>query len=124
MCAAISGPLWAALSVMGLSTRLMESDLGECNHVFIELNDGRVLDPTADQFNWCSSYQFPEVYVGQITTIHENAVASQFGEYWKPLLQEFKQICPSYSASEVGGMVRLALSTLPPGFCDLPNETN
>lgn len=54
MCAAISDPLCAALEVKGVPAQVMESNPGESNHVFIQLQDGRVLDPTADQFNWCN----------------------------------------------------------------------
>ncbi len=121
MCAAISGPLCAALEVKGVSSQLMESDLGECNHVFIQLHDGRILDPTADQFNWCSASPLPGVYLGPEAIIHTNAVPSQHAECWKPLLREFKRFAPQYSAAEVGSMVRSTLATLPAGICELPN---
>lgn len=120
MCAAISDPLSAALAVKGVATTVMESDLGECNHVFLKLQDGRVLDPTADQFNWCSRRKLPGVYLGSATTIHENAVERQEGDCWGPLLREFKRLTPEYSAQEVGGMVRMVLATLPAGLCELP----
>lgn len=121
MCAAISGPLCAALEVKGVSCQLMESDLGECNHVFIQLQDGRILDPTADQFNWCSANPLPGVYLGPEKIIHADAVPSQHAECWKPLLREFKRLAPQYLAREVGTMVRSALATLPTGICELPN---
>lgn len=54
MCAALSAPLHAAFQVLGIPSQLVVSDLGECEHIFLHLADGRVLDPTADQFNWCS----------------------------------------------------------------------
>lgn len=54
MCIALSAPLHAALCILGVPSQLIASDLGECLHIFLMLEDGRVLDPTADQFNWCS----------------------------------------------------------------------
>jgi hypothetical protein len=120
MCAAISGPLCAALATMGVSSRLMESDLGECNHVFLQLQDGRVLDPTADQFNWCSARHLPGVYLGHGVAVHDNATECHQTEIWMPLLLEFRRLVPQYSAREIGRMVRLTLATLPPGICELP----
>lgn len=120
MCAAISAPLCAALVVLGVPSLVMESNLCDCNHVFIQLQDGRVLDPTADQFNWCSSSHLPGVYLGRGTKIHANAQEHRQAECWKPLLQEFKRFAPQYSAQEVGSMVRLTLATLPAGMCELP----
>ena len=120
MCAAISDPLSAALSVKGVTTTVMESDLEECNHVFLKLQDGRVLDPTADQFNWRSQRQLPGVYLGNATTIHWGAIERHEGRCWAPMLREFKRLAPEYSAQEVGFMVRMVLATLPAGLCELP----
>ncbi len=50
-CGMISWPLAALLGASGVKCRTVEGDLGHCNHIWIELEDGRVLDPTADQFN-------------------------------------------------------------------------
>lgn len=121
MCAAIGDPLCAALAVKGVPTMVMESDLGECNHVFLQLQDGRVLDPTADQFNWRSSQPLPGVYLGCGTSIHENATERRESECWKPLLSEFKRLAPQYSAYEIGNMVRTVLATLPAELCELPH---
>lgn len=112
MCAAISGPLCAALTVQGVSCRLLESDLGECNHVFIQLNDGQVLDPTADQFNSRSQDSLPEVYLGQKTWIHEGVSCTDFEQIWLPLLQEFKRLEPNYRGESAGQMVREVLMSL------------
>jgi hypothetical protein len=51
MCFMIAAPLEGWLAWMGLKVRLVETQLEWINHVFIELPDGRVLDPTADQFD-------------------------------------------------------------------------
>ena len=72
MCYAISAPLLSLLNIYGINGDLEESDLGECNHIYIRLSDGRVLDPSADQFNWCSREELPSVYLGYDKIIHKN----------------------------------------------------
>ncbi len=120
MCAAICGPLAATFTVKGRRTLLMESELGTCNHVFIQVEDGRVLDPTADQFNRQGEPGFPRVYLGPATTIHRNASVCGHAEYWAPLIKQLARLVPQLSAHEVGQTVRLALSTLPASLCQLP----
>lgn len=44
-------------------------------HYWIELEDGRVLDPTADQFNGDSATKYPEIYLGEPTEIHPRSRA-------------------------------------------------
>lgn len=111
-CAAISTPLRSALSALGVQADLFESDLGECNHVFLRFPDGLVLDATADQFNWCSRTQMPPVYLGPPTVIHEGAKPFDRNS-WDELMNMFKKFCPELGAKEVGEMVRVTLSTLP-----------
>ena len=50
MCMAVSLPLQGWLSALGVETNLELVNLDWCNHAFLRLPDGRVLDPTADQF--------------------------------------------------------------------------
>jgi hypothetical protein len=69
MCAAVSWPLAALLRCHGVECECEEGDLGECNHIWIRLADGRVLDPTADQFNHFPK-QYPPVYLGAPTELH------------------------------------------------------
>lgn len=73
MCAAVCWPLAGLLRYDGFPCETEESDLGICNHIYIRLPDGRVLDPTADQFNWCSVEQLPPVYLGEPKPIHSNS---------------------------------------------------
>lgn len=73
MCFMICAPLQGLLRFMGISTVMMESDLGECNHVWLKLDDGRALDPTGDQFNWVNDEKMPEIYLGPPIKIHGNA---------------------------------------------------
>jgi hypothetical protein len=70
MCFAISAPLAGLLEAHGVRAELCESDLGEWNHVWLRLADGRVLDPTADQFNELFGYEMPPVYLGPPTNLH------------------------------------------------------
>lgn len=70
MCAAVSWPLASLLRVSGVDCETEDSivdfEWGVCEHVWIRLADGRVLDPTADQFN-SHGYDFPPVYLGPAT---------------------------------------------------------
>jgi hypothetical protein len=73
-CFAICAPLVTLLNMEGwqgqLKTGNVKFDLGECNHYWIELEDGRVLDPTAAQFNERLGLDLPRVYLGPPTKIH------------------------------------------------------
>lgn len=68
MCFAVCAPLVTLLEVSGVSATLKEGmvkyKIGQCNHYWIELTDGRVVDPTADQFNEILGKSFPKVYLG------------------------------------------------------------
>lgn len=73
MCAAVSMALRGYLSAMcGVSTEIVETDLSEnpnsqfYEHVWLRLDDGRVLDATFDQF--CS--EAVPVYLGKPTEFH------------------------------------------------------
>lgn len=70
MCFAVCAPLVTLLGLHGVEAELVEGDLGEWNHFWMRLDDGRVLDPTADQFNDLFTEKMPEVYLGPPATIH------------------------------------------------------
>lgn len=82
MCAAVCWPLVGLLEMLySVKCEAVESHLGEINHVWIKLADGRALDPTADQFNGilctaairllgCGSNKLPDVYLGKPLMIH------------------------------------------------------
>ncbi len=72
MCAAICWPLAGFLRFSGVDCDAEDRDIEEegypANHVWIRLADGRVLDPTADQF---SALNLPPVYLGKpVQPIH------------------------------------------------------
>src|SRR5688572_31798757 len=74
MCAAVCWPLASLLRVSGVPCEsakadAIPTDYGECNHVWIRLADGRVLDTTADQFS-TPERQYPPVYLGPPTELH------------------------------------------------------
>ncbi len=60
MCLALSAPLQAYLFGCGIQTALEEG----INHFYLVLPDGRILDPTADQ------YGYAPVYLGPRLPIH------------------------------------------------------
>lgn len=78
MCAMVCWPLAALLRCNGIECETPEIDLGDCNHIWIRLADGRALDPTADQFNtpW---RQHPPVYLGPPLEIHAAAMVADNG---------------------------------------------
>jgi hypothetical protein len=63
-CRVVSLPLHGYLSAMGITTQLVECEVDcgdhEIYHTCLRLNDGRILDPTADQF----PFRMPQVYLG------------------------------------------------------------
>lgn len=73
MCLAVSAPLAGLLNACGVTAELVESDHTDYpnsvfyEHFWIRLADGRVLDPTFDQF--CSEEPVP-VYIGKPTEFH------------------------------------------------------
>lgn len=73
MCFAVCAPLAGLLQFHGVEVDMAEGDLGHCNHVWIKLADGRVLDPTADQFNQMFGLDHPPVYLGAPLVIHPQA---------------------------------------------------
>ena len=123
MCVALSAPLHAAFHAQGIPTQLVVSDLGECEHIFLQLADGQVLDPTADQFNWCSRQKLPGVYLGAPALIHEGAEPWPGGQEWHELMTVLKRLYPALNATVVGRTVSMALRTLPPGLCEFTPAT-
>lgn len=71
MCGMVCYPLAGLLEMCGVKVEVVESDLGHCNHVWMRLEDGRALDPTADQFNVLfPDLAMPAVYLGPPAKIH------------------------------------------------------
>lgn len=70
MCFAISAPLQGYLSACGVQCELVKGELatmqGICEHYWLKLPSGKILDPTADQFNGIAgSKDMPKVYLGE-----------------------------------------------------------
>lgn len=75
MCYMVCLPLTTLLCLNGVACKLVEGEVETislcCNHFWIELADGRILDPTADQFNKYSEFpELPKVYLGPPSVIH------------------------------------------------------
>jgi hypothetical protein len=73
MCAAVCMPLVTLLGLHGVEAVLMESETETCNHVWLRLTDGRVLDPTGDQF----AGGMPPVYLGPPLALHADPMPFQ-----------------------------------------------
>lgn len=69
MCWAVAAPLCGLLTMVGVQTVLTEGDVTQgrqrdiTNHFWLTLEDGRILDPTADQFT-DTGRKLPPVYLG------------------------------------------------------------
>lgn len=69
MCCMVSLGLQGYLGFLGLHTKVREGEVGDCNHIWLELSDGRVLDATADQFSDDETI-YPPVHLGEPLKIH------------------------------------------------------
>jgi hypothetical protein len=67
MCFAICAPLATLLTLYGYDVTLIEGwvSVYTINHFWLRLNDGRILDPTADQFRKPNGAKMPKVYLGE-----------------------------------------------------------
>jgi len=93
MCFAVSAPLATLLRLHGVDVELVEGDLGEFNHVWLRLSDGRVLDPTADQFNDFGFPPLPPVYLGPPTGIHPPPAAARRSAGVRMLRKQLEGAC-------------------------------
>lgn len=79
MCFAVCAPLAPLLRLSGVEAVMREGlvkfPIGEGNHFWIELEDGRVIDPTADQFNEILGLNLPKIYLGSPTKIIHTQLA-------------------------------------------------
>lgn len=66
MCRAVCLPLQGLLSVYGVELDLIECEVNcggyDMYHTCLRLEDGRILDPTSDQF----PFRMPQVYLGPL----------------------------------------------------------
>ena len=70
-CAVVCVPLATYLTRRGLAAEDIHGAVGEWQHSWIALCDGRILDPTADQFNRNSASRMPPIYLGVRPTHYE-----------------------------------------------------
>lgn len=71
MCRAVCLPLQGYLGILGYEVELrdgvlFDTDGDELYHTWLRLPDGRILDPTADQFNEAMGKSMPPVYIGEL----------------------------------------------------------
>ena len=60
MCYVVCSPLVGYLSMLGVDCRLTDGYIDHCeaelHHFWITLSDGKIIDPTADQFGLLNSW--------------------------------------------------------------------
>ncbi len=78
-CYAVCAPLSSLLGIYGQKNGLANCDLffgdDTYDHYVIELSDGRIMDPTASQFNHLSKVIMPDVYIGKRPEWYENYIS-------------------------------------------------
>lgn len=62
MCWCICNPLGVFLQMLGVDNDLIEGTVGGQHHFYLQLRDGRILDPTGDQFE---GLNLPKVFLGR-----------------------------------------------------------
>lgn len=72
MCFAVCAPLQSLLSISGIETELVEVEFPGINHFYLRLLDGRILDPTADQFD------LPAVYLGPVPEKYRDMTVAEW----------------------------------------------
>lgn len=88
MCMAVCLPLQGYLSMLGYNTKLVEADFespyGSVNHVWLEMDDETIIDPTADQFSgkWM---KLPKVYIGKIPEVYKRWMTKPTSDPVTPL---------------------------------------
>lgn len=65
MCFAVCAPLQGFLELMGYQVELVEGEYQNTNHYWLQLPDGNIIDPTADQFQTPTGEPMPKVYIGK-----------------------------------------------------------
>jgi hypothetical protein len=70
-CVAVCVPLALYLTRRGFPAMDVHGGVGEWQHTWIALGDGRILDPTADQFNRTTATRMPPIYLGPVPAHYE-----------------------------------------------------
>lgn len=75
MCFVVSSSLAGYLHYENIDCKLVEGSVValniECNHFWIEMPDGNILDPTADQFIDLDGNRMPKVYYGILPNFYQ-----------------------------------------------------
>lgn len=72
----ICAPLAGYLNFIGMPVKIIEQSFGWRRHCWLEMADGRILDPTADQFRY-RLISLPPVYIGQLPEIYKEWMNEQ-----------------------------------------------
>jgi hypothetical protein len=85
-CFAVCWPLTTLLSMCGIVNEikhcLIKRGRATWGHVVLELSDGRIIDPTADQFS-TAGRPMPEVYLGPWPTWYKRCAPSADNFFFK-----------------------------------------
>jgi hypothetical protein len=82
MCFMMCAPLQGFLSVHGIETELIKGEVNDCEHFWLQLPSGDIVDPTADQFAKPDGSPMPPVYVGPLPAWYVEAGDPADDEIW------------------------------------------
>lgn len=64
-CYMVCAPLQSFLALLGWHTELVQGLCDGWEHYWLEFPDGRIVDPTASQFNKPNGAKMPKIYIGR-----------------------------------------------------------
>jgi hypothetical protein len=63
-CFMVCTPLVSYLNLCQIHCKLVRGSVGDHEHVWLELPEGEIIDPTASQFKTPEGTEMPEVFIG------------------------------------------------------------
>ena len=65
-CRTVCAPLESYLNTAGYKVKLVSGNVRGFAHFWLAMTDGRIIDPTADQFSAPDGSPMPKVYIGKL----------------------------------------------------------
>lgn len=80
-CFMVSYPLQGYLSFLGIECELVKGEVNTpkawWGHFWVKLKDGRIIDPTIEQFNYPEDKPFKGVYIGELPSWYTELPTAQ-----------------------------------------------
>ena len=88
MCFVVCAALEGYLNFSGRACKVVKGEVNGCNHFWIALPDGRIIDPTADQFPRPNGPPMPKVYIGPLPAWYQKASIKELTRSTEDILLE------------------------------------